>query len=106
VKATLDLQHQSVRRYKAYSRRKTLRTKGETLEVLRLSGDRAASEGIPSGDDRAASEGIPSGDDRAASEGIPGGGQRLSGQRRNPQRGHDGLFPDARLAITSGPPDN
>jgi hypothetical protein len=94
VKATLDLQHQSVRRYKAYSRRKTLRTKGETLEVLRLSGDRAASEGIPSGDDR------------AASEGIPGGGQRLSGQRRNPQRGHDGLFPDARLAITSGPPDN
>jgi hypothetical protein len=89
VKATLDLQHQSVRRYKAYSRRKTLRTKGETLEVLRLSGDRAASEG------------------------IPGGGQRLSGQRRNPQRGrrnpqrgHDGLFPDARLAITSGPPDN
>jgi hypothetical protein len=48
----------------------------------RTTGDRAASEGIPSGGDRAASEGIPSGGDRGVSEGTPSGGQR-----RNPQRG-------------------
>jgi hypothetical protein len=33
VKATLDLEDESVRRYKAYARRKTLRTKSEMLEI-------------------------------------------------------------------------
>jgi hypothetical protein len=33
VEAALDLQDESVRRYKAYARRKTLCTKSETLEI-------------------------------------------------------------------------
>jgi hypothetical protein len=50
VQATLDLQHESVRRYKAYAWRKPLRTKGETLEVFRARPGWGFPRWLPAGD--------------------------------------------------------